>query len=420
MKLDKPENENYAAVVVELLPLHELTNCDNLVGASIFGFQALVSKDHYTGQRGIVFTAETELSDEFCFENNLYRHGDKNKFANETGYLEDNRRIRAIRLRGHRSDCLFLPLECLSYTGSDISQLKVGDAFDTLNGHGICKKYVIHRRQPNGHQQSKQIKQFVRVNPLLFPEHLDTENYFRNYHLIPDNAHIYVTQKVHGTSWRGSRSLVLRKLSWKDKLARRLGINIQTEEWDTVAGSRKVIKDPNNPDQLHFYSSDIWTDYLKRIEDLIPEGFIIYGELVGWTPDGAPIQTGYTYGMPEGTHNLYVYRISTVNSRGYMVDLSWPQVKQFCEQNGLDHVVDLWEGAHKDFIPGDWLDKKFQPDYPKALPVAGKLVDEGVCVRWDQMRPIILKAKSPLFLTHETKLLDQGESNMEDEIEEVR
>jgi hypothetical protein len=53
----------------------------------------------------------------------------------------------------------------------------------------------------------------------------------------------------------------------------------------------------------------------------------------------------------------------------------------------------------------------------RALPV-GKtpkgLVDEGVCVRWDGLQPLILKAKSPVFLGHETKLLDRGETNLED------
>ena len=94
-----------------------------------------------------------------------------------------------------------------------------------------------------------------------------------------------------------------------------------------MAGSRKVIKDPHNPDQNHYYESDIWTAYLGRVEHLIPEGFIVYGEIIGSTPGGAAIQEGYTYHLPPGKHELYVYRVAMVNPKGVVVDLSWPQVR---------------------------------------------------------------------------------------------
>jgi hypothetical protein len=42
-----------------------------------------------------------------------------------------------------------------------------------------------------------------------------------------------------------------------------------------------------------------------------------------------------------------------------------------------------------------------------------KTVDEGVCLRQEGVVPLILKAKSGVFLAHETKLLDKGESDME-------
>ena len=407
MRLETPANSNYAAVVVRLPPPLTLEGSDFLVGASLLGFQAIISKDHAPGELGIVFPAECQLDTAFCAENSLFRHADLNKDPDVKGYLEDNRRIRAIKLRGHRSDCLWLPLECLAYTGAKLDELKEGDTFDELNGVPICCKFVIKTKSTRN--TPKQEKKFVRVDPRLFPEHFDSENYWRNSHLIPQDAHVYVTQKIHGTSWRGTRTNVLRKLSVRDRIARKFGVKVLEHEWDAVAGSRKVIKDPNNEDQQHFYESDIWTQYLARVEHLIPEGFIVYGEIIGWTAEGAAIQTNYTYELAPGTCELYVYRIAMVNARGVVVDLSWPQVREWCKDRDIKHVKDLWEGPHSEFIAEEWVDRRFSDDFPDTLPLGSnkKLVDEGVCIRADGLTPIILKVKSPIFLGHETALLDK-------------
>ena len=132
MKLDAPANPNYAAVVIKLPPMHALEGLDNLQAAPILGYQALLSKDHVPGELGIAFTAETQLSEAFCHQNDLFRHSEKNLTPDAKGYLEDSRRIKAIKLRGHRSDCLFMPLESLAYTGVPLSELKEGDTFDSL------------------------------------------------------------------------------------------------------------------------------------------------------------------------------------------------------------------------------------------------------------------------------------------------
>ncbi len=164
--------------------------------------------------------------------------------------------------------------------------------------------------------------------------------------------------------------------------------------------------------------TDLWTNYLSRVEHLIPEGYVVYGEIIGWTPECSPIQASYDYGLPPGTCELYVYRVAVVNHRGVMVDLSWPQVRLWCRDRDLKHVPDLWEGPHSAFVAEDWTDRRFADDgHPSALPLGKdkKLVDEGVCVRADGLVPVILKAKSPVFLAHETKLLDKEVVDIESE-----
>lgn len=53
--------------------------------------------------------------------------------------------------------------------------------------------------------------------------------------------------------------------------------------------------------------------------------------------------------------------------------------------------------------------------WSNALPLSGskKLVDEGVCIRAESQVPCILKAKSPIFLQFETKMLDKEADDLE-------
>lgn len=410
-----PVNVNYAAVVVRIRALVPLAGLDNLVAAPLLGYQAIVSKDTQVGDFGILFVAETQLSEEYARLNNLHRHSNLNDDESAKGYLEDNRRVKAIKLRGHRSDALFMPLTSLLYLEDDKNRLhlfefKEGDAFDVLNGHEICRKYT---RPTRGRMAAQQTAKESRVDKRFMPEHFDTENYFRNVDKLKFGELCYITQKLHGTSIRIGHTIVSRKLSWWEKLAKKVGVKVQETEYDYVYGSRKVIKDPNNPEQNHFYGVDLWTMEGERLKGLLPKGFIVYGELIGWTPDNAPIQKGYTYGIPEGGRGLYVYRVTYVNPEGRQTDLSWDQVKEFCTAHGLNHVPELskfwaneWMTEH--IIP-DYLDVRLADEYPQALPVNKGMVDEGVCIRRDGLTPLILKAKSPIFLQHETKMLDQEE-----------
>ncbi len=117
MKINKPTNPNYCATVVTIKNKLDLAGCDNVVGTTIFGYQAIISKQTEVGTPGIIFPAETQLSDTYCTENNMYRHAENNRDKIVKGYIEDSRRVRAIKFRGHVSNALFMPLSSLSYLG---------------------------------------------------------------------------------------------------------------------------------------------------------------------------------------------------------------------------------------------------------------------------------------------------------------
>lgn len=415
MKLDKPLNDNYCATVVKINNIVKLDNCDNVVATTIFGFQAIISKDAQVGDVGIVFPAETQLSEEYCKENNLYRHNEKNKDTVQKGYIEDNRRVRAVKFRNNRSDCLFMSLSSLGWTKVKLSELKVGDEFDILNGKEICKKYVVVTREPRLNKQHAP-QFFHRVEPKYMPEHFDTDNFFKWSGDLDPETDIIVSQKIHGTSVRVGNTIVKRKLSFVEKILSRLGVKIQDTEYDYVYASRKVIKDINSPYAVGFYDTDIWTEEGSKLKGLIPENYIIYAELIGWTSGGAAIQEDYTYGIEQGKAELYVYRVAIINHQGVSQDLCWDHMIDFCKSIGVKTVSEVWRGKLKDFKVEDWIDKRyFDEDHRNCLWLGDnkELVDEGVVVRVDRRTPYCLKAKGPKFLAHETCLLDKGIEDLE-------
>lgn len=419
MKLQAPKNPNYAAVIVRISNLVPLAGCDNVVGTNLYGYQAIVGKDTKIGDVGLFFPAESQLSHEYCQENNLYRHETLNSDPTKKGYIEDSRRVKAIKFRGHTSSCLFMPLSSLYQFAfeEDINSLKEGDTFDAIDETPICKKYeVLINGRIKG--PANMPKQPQRIEKLYLPEHIDTENYWRNKELIHRDTEVIVTQKIHGTSIRIGHTIVSRPLSLRDRIAKRLGVQVRDTEYDVIFGSRKCIKDSRNPNQIHYYeavdSKDLWTTEGEKIASMVPENYLLYGELVGWTPNGKAIQEGYTYDLEKGFCRLYIYRVAVINAKGLTVDLSWDQVKRFCNERSIQHVPELWRGRHSDFVPEKWIDKVLQVTYAQALPLSDKdTVDEGVVVRAEGLTPVLLKAKSPKFFEHETKMLDKEAVDIE-------
>lgn len=418
VKLDPPVNKNYAAQVVRVPATVSLNGLDNLVGVPILGHQALTQKNGVVvGDLKVALTAETQVSHEYAAANDLYRDSTLNSDPTAKGYLEANRRIRALKLKGHRSDALLMPLESLAFTGVDPSQLREGDTFDTLTGIEICRKYEIPvKANPRGTTQSKVVKAFKRVDAKMLPEHVSTDNYFRSADAIPADAELIATAKYHGTSVRISNTIVRAKRTWRDRLAAKLGVRVLDHEYDYVHGSRKVIKDPGSTTSQHFYGFDLWTREGEKLRGILPQGVIVYGELVGWAEKGSAIQRGYDYGIPDGECELYVYRVSRISPDGFLSDLSWDQVVAFCQDRGLKHVPELWRGPHYLFDPDAWLDIRFRDaGYSECLPLAKKLVDEGVVIRVADGAavPALYKIKSAKFLEHETKMLDADECDLE-------
>ena len=421
-------SENYATIIEIYDTSKEvpLRGRDRIIGYRTQGGQAIIGKNQYANSDLIiVFPAECQLSDVYARANNLYRHSNLNADSTKSGYLEDSRRVKALKMGEHHSTMLIMPLRSLTagITGNyeqTMREVKPGLIFDYYNGQEICRKYVIEYEQfgnKNTISKTASRKYGPQLGARDFPLHFDTTNGWRNLHRLNPDDMVWLSQKLHGSSVRAGNIMVDRDLNWWQRIAAKLGL-IKRTEYRTVVGSRTVIKGFNGQPAN---SRDWWTPAVAHMLPTIPPGYMMYGEIIGWTPSGAPIQKDYTYQIPKGENRVYVYRVTRRDSLNW-VDLTWPEIEQFCASRDWNVVPSLTteplkmrEAQHliDNLVLGN---KRYRDEgYQQALPLAPGLPDEGIVVRRDnyQQTPLVLKFKSPAFLTHETISLDSGQADYE-------
>lgn len=440
MKIEKPKNPNYCATVVEIKNILPLEGCDNVVATSIMGNQVIIGKDVKVGDVGLYFPLETQLSKEYLSANNLYRNKDLNQDKNKTGYFEENGRIRCVKFRGHKSEGLYMPIVSVSlFAGSNsYSTLNIGDDFDELNGTEICRKYIVQIQKTHGEgnkkQKGKQLKKISKLIENQFRFHQDTSMLYKNLHRISPDDIISITTKMHGTSGISSKILCKRQLKPVERILKRLGVKIDDKQYDYVNSSRKVIKNSDlcaNPGG--FYKEDIWSIADKELRSYLQDGMTLYYEIVGFLPSGMPIQKlknfVYDYGCEEKEHKIFIYRITYTNTSGRVFEFSARQVQEWCKQNGLNAVEEMYYGTVADFIDRSREERitkeTIQSSFLEIIKTLynehdchickNKVPEEGVVIRIEKNEFEAYKCKSNRFYTAETESLDKGETNLEDQ-----
>ena len=383
----------YNAYVTTIKNLRKHPNADRLQLGECFGNTVCVNLDYTEGQIGIYFPTDGQLSIEFAEANNLLRKKDENG-NNVGGYMDPTKRnVAAIRLRGEKSDGLFLPLTCLESFG-DISTLKVGDVINVFNGHEICQKYIPRRnpsrRTSNG---NKTRKRKVNIAP-LFMEHADTEQLAYNLSAFKPGDEIEITLKMHGTSQRTGYLPVFKghKRTLLDKILRREGAPIY--DWGYVSGTRRTVLE--NYDGGYYGSNEFREQHSKSFEGKLWKGEEVFYEVVGFTHTGTPImatadnkklndkefikqygkETVFSYGCsPTGWNrddiranpcpvsDIYVYRMAMTNEDGNVIEYTPDFMRYRCEQMGVKTVLPFYRG----FIPedvedaGEWVKNLVEP-----------------------------------------------------------
>ena len=359
----------YNAYVTKLKNVRPHSNADRMLLADCFGNTICVGLGAKNGDIGVYFPTDGQLSVEHAEKNNLVRKKDENG-KNIGGYLDpDKRNITAIKLRGEKSDGLFMPLESLEYTGVDISTLTEGTVINVVNGHEICCKYIPRQKTHSdngGGKVNKTRKKKAAVAP-LFAEHADTEQLAYNLNAFKKGDLVEITLKMHGTSGRTGYlpKIAGYKRTLLDRLFRREGTPIY--DWGYVTGTRRVVLEDYDGG---FYGDNSFREpHAAFFEGKLQKGETVYYEIVGFTNTGAPIMgtvdnkktqdkefikkygktTTFSYGCAPSDEEkpqsaCYVYRMTMTNEDGYVVEYSPDYMRYRCEQMGAKYVPVLWRG----------------------------------------------------------------------------
>lgn len=254
---------------------------------------------------------------------------------------------------------------------SDVSN-SVGTEFDVVydakyqKDMTLCTKYICTSAMKQMRQSTPKKKlsffekifsKFNKKKSILiegqFNFHIDTPHFAKNVHRLNLDDHISITQKMHGTSFVASKVLTKKKLSFKEKAAAFCGVQVIDSEYTNLYSSRKVIKNLNSG-QSSYYKVDIWELVNKKIVDSLRPGMSVYGEIVGYIPNGGYIQKNYDYGCEKDKYNFYIYRITTTDPQGHVLEWSWEQIKAWCNMTGFNHVPELFNGYLRNWKNGNF------------------------------------------------------------------
>jgi hypothetical protein len=445
-----------------------IEGADNIIQINMFGETIITQKSNQEGDLGLLFDMETCLSHEYASKNNMYRKSELNEDKSITGYLDDDRRIRAIKLKGVKVSGLWMPINTLKNITDKIDELSVGTEIDSINGVPICEKYVS-KATKKGMTQNKE----GRVNQNLCPtfkEHIDSDQWARNSHKINVGNIVYITEKLHGTSGRCGflpvKEIIFNKWSmfWFN-LATFMtkGIwgleEIDAYNYKFISGSRRVVKSiegNESENKIHFYEEDLWTKVSKEhFEGKLRKGETVYFEIVGYTPSGELIMpevsnaklgnflatdeykdfldkygttTTFTYGCSndinqhileierQNFYKVFVYRITMTNEDGDSIDYSWEQVKNRCEQINVNYTPELEKLLITDKGSEEYLKQLVETHTNNQSFEFPSHVREGVCIRIENggMTPIILKNKSFIFKVLEGIVKDNNSLDIEE------
>ncbi len=417
----------YCGYITTIKNLRPHPNADRLDLGECFGNTVCVGRWEYAeGDTIVYFPTDGQLSEEFCAQHDLVRRKDES--GNPAGgYLEPNKRnIRAIKLRGEKSDGLVMPLSCLEYTGIKMSDLTVGTQITVVNGHEICQKYIPRTNPSRSHSSGNKTRKHKDPIAPLFQEHADTEQLAYNLAAFKPGDEIEITLKMHGTSQRSAylpRLTGYKRTLW-DRIMRRPGEPIY--QYGCVDGTRRVVLDTF--DGGFYGSNEFRKQHADFFEGKLWKGETVYYEVVGFTHTGAPImasadnkkindkefakmygkETVFSYGcsptgmgepidywdeektepclvpiMPQS--DVYVYRMTMTNEDGQVVEYTPDFMRYRCEQMGVKtvpvfHRVIL-QGLSEDWEVGEAVQQLAEQFYDGPDPIGKTHVREGVVVR---------------------------------------
>lgn len=461
LQISKNANINYLCKVVDIKEFikHPDPKVERLKCAVVDGFIITVGIDSEPGLY-IYFPVLSQINPNLLQYLNLYRDKTKNKDPEKTGYFEDKGIVKAINLRGVKSEGFLMPIVDLQNfiiesVNVELPNPEPNTEFDEVEHAGkvfwISQKYVAPVQKipgtPGYSKERKKKKGLDKIIDEQFRFHYDTVILKKCPHAIHPEDIIQITSKWHGTSGISAYVLCHKKLSWKEKIAKWLTKN-PFDVYDYVYSSRTVIKNRyyNKEVTPGYYGCDVWEYADNYIKPYLMKGMTIYYEIVGYLPTGAMIQKDYDYGcippveVTDANGNktiqyiqgknfkVMIYRITLTNVDGGIYEFSAHDVQTWCKNRNLTPVIEYYYGYACDLYPNIKVDENWSTNFMNALAndknfhmeenspeCNNKVPHEGIVIKRESTKSEAWKVKCFKFLGKEQDAALAGETNIEDQ-----
>lgn len=450
MKITKSKDfrQEYCGTVVKIGEILPIEGRDRIVKTMVNGLSIVIGKDEFqTGDVAVYCANETQLHELFLHLNSMYDDKELNIDKEKKGYINKHGRVRIVKLGGVPSYGILLhPTSIATFLNEPVEVVNeylgnhVNEDFDEINGEIFCKVYVppiktSNRQMSKSERRDKKLARFKMLIEGSFRLHYDTDQLARNMHEFSPDDKVFISNKLHGTSIIIANILTNVPTNWFKRMWRKLTGKYEFDQkYNIVYSSRNVIKNEFiNPKQKAggYYSDDIWGYWAEKLAAYIPQDFCIYGEVVGYTPNGTPIQKGYDYGcLPtdEVKSKLMVYRVTHNDKEFEITDVI--AFGQYLKDKLGDIVLDfplMYHGTFAELYPEistteHWhenvlealkVEKKFLMEQLEPMCI-NKVPREGFVVRKEN-DPIkrAFKLKSTAFHLREAAQVDNGEVDIE-------
>lgn len=433
-------NPNYMAEIFKISEIEKHPNADKLQIVVVNNFRVITNLDYKIGDLAVYFPVETQINAKFLSFIDAFSNADKN-LNKVKGYFSNSGRVKMLKLRGTYSEGWIAPARLVvDYvkkthdTNIEITDVHVGQTFDTINNERFCQKYeVAVPAQATGKAKSKgNVKKYQsKLVEHQFRFHEDTEALKRNVQKVDPDDYISITNKIHGCNFIVSHLLVKKPLSFIDKVAKFFGANVQDTEYGNLYASRAVIKNKNfeTDASMHFYDSDIWKIVSDQLFPKLDKGISVVGEIYGYTPSGKYIQPEYDYGKSVGELGFTVFKVTYTTANGEVYVLSHRETVEWCHRNNVEMPKTFYYGKARDLFPEldvtehwhkEFLAKLQEKYLEKKCDICKNDVwAEGIILRVDTPNKwFALKLKSLGFLGYETEQLDKEVVSIEQQEEQ--
>lgn len=319
------EKTTFKVPVTKIREIIPHGNADALEVALVYGFEVVIRKNQYRAGDSVVFIPPDSILPQ-RLENAIFGEGSKIKL--------DKHRVRQIRIRGRASQGMLISMADAYTFGVSKYVIQESDVSETL---GIVKYEppapVYNTSNRSGMSRDKT------YNMKLFHSYNGINNIKWYPDLFESTEQIVIQEKLHGSNMRISMLPHEPKNLWQ-RIKKLIGL---APKYEFNYGSNNV-QISRKTGYRGFYDIDIYGECVQRLglETKVPENHIVYGELIGTT-----IQKNYNYGHSQQNHFVVfdVKIIDPVNPENSKW-LSPHEVKQFCDNKGLDMVPVLYEGLY--------------------------------------------------------------------------